>query len=52
MTKIKVQVYQAPVWKPKPLIPGEAAPRQHDSRKTVYKPSDFIYSKTGLAKWN
>ena len=36
---------------PRVLKAGEAGPRQYDSRKSVYKPSDYLVSSGGLAKW-
>jgi len=47
----KVQVYKPVNTTPRALKPGEAGPRQYDSRKSVYKPSDYLVSATGLAKW-
>ena len=47
----KVQVHQTMGTTTRALKPGEAGPRQYDSRKSVYKPSDYLASSGGLAKW-
>lgn len=45
----KVQVVK-PIT-PRALKPGKAGPRQYDSRTSVYRPSDYLVSFGGIAKW-
>lgn len=47
----KVQVYKPANMTPRVLKAGEAGPRQYDSRQSIYKPSDYLVSSGGLAKW-